>query len=308
MIDAIRRVLTTALLLGMVAERPLLSDEPAVRVEIHPDRRIINTHDPLLLKIALENVSTEDQTVFNPSRNSETLHLHMEHRHGSGEFFQMDEAEGGIGLLVKVGKVVLKPKQRLVTYATVFRDTSGDFHFRHHRQCHIYATVKTPSGVIQSPPIVILVNSRGSKLEHEDELIKKEYRVIRQALLTEEVVLSGPQGDAYRDPRTVPEKLAMLEGLRDELRGGYLRDTLVWRIDLLKIKYGSEIEELAARQRLEEIRPTLKEPSRDLLGLLLAKVNLEQGHLQAATAELNRIPDDSPQKRQLLQIIAGAEK
>lgn len=283
------------------------AEEDALRLELISDARAVCTFEPLLIKMVITNGSRSNRKVFQPSRDTHTLQLYLEHRDGGDEYFRMVEAESIVGATGEPLAAVLKPQQRLVTYVLAFRDVDGDYYFRHRRSYRIYATLKTPTGLVKSPSIMVRTHSR-EKREHENDLIQKEYRTLRWALNPQAVHLFDPKTDPHLDPRTIAEKLAALESVRDTLTAGYLKVLLVWRIELLKVKYSSEMEQLAARQRLEEIRPTLKEPGRDLLSLLLARVNLEQGRLEAAAAELDRVPDDSPQKGQLLQIISRAEK
>lgn len=279
-----------------------------VVVTLVPERRNVKQFDPLLVKVVVENRGSEEAMIPKPSRPGYSLLFYAELKPNTGSFEVVHEVNDPIGS-VRVPDVVLKPQGKLVTYERLFLKTDDDFVFRKYGPYKLFVVLKTEEKEIaKSEAITIAVNSRPND---EQTKIVRESWLLAQTFLPRNVFLATTTKTGHPDMRSYAEKIAALDDLRTTLRPSNLSEILEWRIDLLRLKYGEDVEKDEAQKRLEEIRGKLmrlNEPAHDVLTLLLAQVALDRGDWQAAKSEVRRLKDDSPEKQAILRTIESKQK
>lgn len=284
--------------------------ESALSLSVIPSTRLVRQGDPLLLRVEIANQGSDEVSVPRPTRDYYSLALFIELKPHTGLFAEAlpgTEKPGG------TNEFVVKGRGKLVTYDCLYRYLDADAVFRQYGEYELYAVLRRGEAeIVKSERITITVSTRAKSMQRT---IDQEMRLVNEALNRHVVYLGppakGPATIEGLDRRTYAEKIEALEKLRLDLRKepGTLDQMLEWRIELLRLKYGSQEEQDAARARLDELREgaDLDPISKDVLSLFAARVHVARGDWRAAQKMIEFLAD-SPEKRDLARLIDNERK
>jgi hypothetical protein len=276
------------------------AEEHPVRVVLIPAASTIQVCDPVFLKISVKNNSDTEQEILWPDRQGCTLGICVEFKPYVGKFESVAEWGDSSEVSPVEPKGTLRAGQRFNTYDRLCRGSDGDFIFRKVGTYRLYADLRLPGGrSTKSAEVEIHVNPRPQR---EQQLIENQYELIRSAILRDEIYL--------KDPKNVAELDKIRQSLNPGAGPGTLRNTLDWRIPLFKAKYGSDDDRRSANRLLDrfEQSPDFPEPCRDILCLLRARVALDLDDSAGAQRHLEKLKDDSLERRHLEFLISAALK